>query len=381
MGESWRRLLPLRQRRHSSKRCRELGAVGALLLAGCTAAQDIDQSGYPVIPITPEVVRQLNQTALRPSPLAAPAASATDYSYRISPGDVLTLRLWDGMESPGPRDISGLAPQPFTIRVEDGGTAAFPYVGTVTVNHKTIGELRTTLGQMLAKYFHAPRFDVQLQEFHGQHVLISGAVMKPGPLDLGFEPVDVAKALDKAGGAQAYADLSDVILVHRDGKREHLDLGAFLYRADASQNRILQAGDTLLFGENHRNRIFLVGDILRPGSMYIPAGHLSLTEALHQAGGPNNETASVGSIYVIRGAIAEEALSGDATAPAEPLPADTSAITIYQLDGAPISYAMADQFMLHPRDVVFISASPITEWHRFLSQLIPSTLSASKSFN
>ncbi len=371
------------------------GIGTALILSSCTAGQRIeDNAQYPIIGITPELIAQQTKDAAIEKP-TAPAPKAEDYAYRIGPGDVLQLRLWDGIESPNPHGYSGVADQPFTIKVEEGGNASFPYIGTLNINQKTTAELRTELTEKLSKYFRAPRFEIQLQEFRSQNILVSGAVVKPGPLYLGYEPLDVAKALEKAGGPQPYADLEDALIVHPDNKREHVDLLALLYRADNAQNHTLQAGDTLLLTENHRNRVFLMGEALKTGALYIKAGRMTLTEALNDAQGPdgvinsqgpNNISATAGNVYVIRGALTEAdiayAQANGATGATTTIDQNGKPIIIYRLNtDVATSYILADQFLLKPRDVVYIAAAPITEWHRFVSQLIPSGIGVSKTIN
>ena len=38
-------------------------------------------------------------------------------------------------------------------------------------------------------------------------------------------------------------------------------------------------------------------------------------------------------------------------------------------------YALADQFALRERDIVYVSAAPITRWNRFISNILPSITS------
>ena len=47
------------------------------------------------------------------------------------------------------------------------------------------------------------------------------------------------------------------------------------------------------------NKVFVMGGILRPSTLPMRNGSLSLNEILGEAGGPNLTTANVGQIYVI----------------------------------------------------------------------------------
>ena len=350
-------------------------------LCACTPGGEMESGDYPIIPITPQLIAQMNAEKAQAAPqqLMVPLPpSAANYRYAIGPGDVLSYRLWEGMNP-----SSAEQNQPLAIKIEASGKASLPLIGEVKASGQSIEQLRADVGKKLAKYFKQPKFDLQLQEMHSSYVTISGAVMKPGMHYLTYEPLTVSQALEQAGGAQPYADLTQVTLQHKTGAREQLDGAALLYHGDASQERVLAAGDTLIVSENHRNRVFLMGEAIKPGALYIKDSRLSLTEALNDpqspaglAQGPNVQQVTIGNIYVIRGAMVEDTDGRDAATKTPP------PIMIYRLDTSqPANYAVADRFLLAPRDVIYISSSAITEWHRIISQLLPSNFGISKGVN
>ena len=50
---------------------------------------------------------------------------------------------------------------------------------------------------------------------------------------------------------------------------------------------------------------------------------------------------------------------------------------VFRLDARSASaLALAEQFELQPRDVVYVAASTLTNWHRAISQLFPGELSS-----
>ena len=364
----------------------------AATLTACTTASQIDSSEYPIFDITPTLVSQLKQQddLLAAAKVAAEAKTAQaprpqEYAYRVNSGDSFNFRLSDGFENPDIMALWGGTGQFTLILVETDGTATFPYAGKMPVKGKTIGEVREALNTALKKYFKMPHFDIQLQEQHGSHITLTGAINKPGPQYLTTEPLLISRALSNAGGPGIEADLTQAALIHADGTRETINVLGLLYSGDKTQDRILLPGDTLLLPETHRNRVFLMGDALKPGVLTIKNEKLSLTEALNElpnpntdSQGPNNITATIGDIYVIRGAVSEALAEGgpatSATAPA------ADQIKIYRLDSStPMAYAVADRFLLKPRDVIFVSAAPVTEWHRFITQLLPGNVSASVS--
>jgi polysaccharide export outer membrane protein len=86
-------------------------------------------------------------------------------------------------------------------------------------------------------------------------------------------------------------------------------------------------------------------------------GRLTLNEALGEVGGINQQSADAGQVYVVR-----QTAQGP---------------RVYRLDARPAqSLALAEQFELQARDVVYVAASRLANWHRTISQLFPGELSS-----
>jgi polysaccharide biosynthesis/export protein len=269
--------------------------------------------------------------------------------------------------------------------VESDGGATFPHAGHINVTGKTLAQTRAIVTARLSKYYRNPQFDLQVQEFHGQKITVSGAVVKPGVQTLNHESLTIKRALEMAGGPTQAGDIANAVIIHRDGSRETANLLDLFYQGDTTQDRTLFPEDTLLIPESHRNKVFMMGEVSKPSAYYITAGHLSLTEGLNEAGGLNSLTASERRIYVIRNAISPDVMDAyESGAPSDDALVENAAdnATIYQLDASnPAAFALADQFALQPRDIVYVSVAGITQWHRFISQLIPSAISYSPQIN
>lgn len=382
--------------------------IALLLLCGLLAAcgfsgreqGSAEKVGYQVVPVTPEVILQLARAQAAAPATASPPKSAavatgpsavtplaevkpTDeagaYRYRIGKGDILHIKQFVYVIAGG-SEGSGLSEVPQIdawrnyngVLVDEEGMISFPYAGRLSVEGKTLIEARKALEQKLARYFKNPQVVMEVREFRGRRAKVTGQVNTPGEQILTYEPLTVLKALQNAGGAKETADLAAAQLIRADGKRETLDLFALYHRGDASQNRVLLEGDTLQLPDNHRNKVFVMGEVKKPQTQSIQGGRLSLAEALGQAEGMNPETASKTKVYVIRGAISESLLAQPEAKPEAPLSA-----TVYQIDlSSPEAYALAGNFPLQARDVVYVSPSGITEWSRFISQVLPPAASS-----
>jgi polysaccharide export outer membrane protein len=90
------------------------------------------------------------------------------------------------------------------------------------------------------------------------------------------------------------------------------------------------------------------------------SGRLSLNEALGEAGGINPQSGDASQVYIVRRS-AEQPV-------------------IYRLDAAtPGALAMAEGFELDPKDLVYVAATPLANWHRTISQILPGALSSAVS--
>jgi len=116
----------------------------------------------------------------------------------------------------------------------------------------------------------------------------------------------------------------------------------------------LQHGDILNVLDRSQQKVFVMGEVRKPGPVEIINGHLNLSAALGEVGGVNQISANPSKIYVVRGS------SGD-----EP--------KIFHLDA---EYAtgmlLAERFTLQAQDVVFVDTAGVSQWNRVITQLLPS---------
>lgn len=104
-------------------------------------------------------------------------------------------------------------------------------------------------------------------------------------------------------------------------------------------------------------KILILGEVIAPGMVQNPGPMLSLAECLAQAGGMEKLSADSSSVYIIRGVLGE------------PKVAEIDVHTA-------IGMFQAQNIWLKRRDVVYVDSQPITDWNRFMSQLIPTVANA-----
>jgi polysaccharide export outer membrane protein len=280
------------------------------------------------------------------TPLNEPAV----YRYQLGAQDVLRITVWNHPELTNP---SGTANELSGRIINADGTFFYPYVGSVQAAGRTVQEVRDTLEKGLSGILRTPQIDVSVLQYRSQRVFVSGEVRNPGAVPITDVPVSIADAIAQTGGLGPEADLS-AVTVTRAGKTFTVDLYGLFYEGEVGRNTRLQNGDIVNIPERRYNKIFVMGEMLRTGSLQVPRGRMSLAEALSDAGGVNPLSANAGQIYVIRlGA--------------------NDRIQIFHLNAETAdAMIVADRFDMRSRDVVFVDAARVVRFARVINNLIPS---------
>jgi polysaccharide biosynthesis/export protein len=276
--------------------------------------------------------------------------------YRVGSQDVLLVTVWDHPEITLPlgqyRTDSGSG-----MVVDEGGYLYFPYIGKLKVAGSTITQVRDDLAQQLAKVLQRPQVDVKVIAYRSQKVYVGGEVRNPAVHNVTDVPFTLAEAINRAGGFLPTADDSRILLT-RGNRTWRLNFSALLASGNRIGQILLKDGDTLQVPNNQEDPVYLMGELVRPGTMPLVHGRLSLAQAISQAGGIQGATADARSIYVIR--------QGNAA----------DAVDVFHLDARnPTTMVLADRFPLNPRDIVFVDAGTLVRWNRVVSLLLP-TVSA-----
>jgi protein involved in polysaccharide export with SLBB domain len=154
----------------------------------------------------------------------------------------------------------------------------------------------------------------------------------------------VIEAIGRAGGLQTgvferntveLADLPHSFLV-RQGQRVPVDFEKLFQQGDLSQNVPLEPDDYLYFASANSNEIYVLGEVLTPGTLnFIP--NASVISAIASRGGFTRK-AFTRKVLVVRGSLSHP----------ETFVVDTStALSGKSLD-----------FKLQPKDIVFVSGKP-----------------------
>lgn len=312
-------------------------------------------------PITAELIIDLMKRAAVERPTATDSNMTTRGSmgpinpvsvpdYKVGPGDILSIIVWDHPELTTPAGQYRSADQAGTVVNEDG-TIYFPYVGTLQIAGKSTRQIREMLTQRLAKYIEKVQLDVRMTSFRSKRVYVVGEVTKPGQLEITDIPMTVLEAVNRVGGFGSEADHSRVLLT-RKGITYRVDIQAMYENGATEQNALLEHGDILNIQDRSFNKIFVLGEVQKPGSLVMTKKRSTLVEALADSGYIAQDKANPKWIYVMRidGAVPE----------------------LFHIDGSsPDSMLLADRFPLKPRDIIYVDAADVVRWNRVISNILP----------
>lgn len=284
----------------------------------------------------------------------APAAASR---YHIGPRDVLSVRVTapdiiaqfssDAMEV----DECGMIP---LLSVQNEEQSQVRAAGLTT------GELQEHLRKFYTKYKRNPQVVVKVKEYNSQPVAINGAIMRPGQFQM-RRPVRLLELLqfyaggptERNGGRIQIARMpalgecdspqTPAGTVPQAAQGEDAYEPQFLLlnltdtlKGDEAANPYLQPGDVITLPE--AKEAYVIGNVLRPGSVMLKDDKLTVTRAIAMVGGTMPDTKK-GSVRIIR----QDPGGGSQ----QEIPVDLAAIDKHK----------AEDVLLRPNDIIEVPVS------------------------
>jgi polysaccharide biosynthesis/export protein len=168
-----------------------------------------------------------------------PATLAQDQEsdlYRVNPGDVLRISVWQEPELQG------------DVIVGPDGFLSFPLVGEVRAANQTIAQIERAVRAGLQQYIQEVVVTVSLVNLNGFKIYVIGQVQNPGEFVLN-RPIDVMSGLAMARGLNEFADARGIKILRRsNGNQKALtfDYRQVLRGSNLSDNIMLEAGDVIV---------------------------------------------------------------------------------------------------------------------------------------
>lgn len=301
-----------------------------------------------VIVLTPENISSFSHNGKTHIPTRLPSQSG--WTYAVGPGDILSVIVFDHPELTLPAGPQRSAAETGFLVASDG-TITYPYIGSLQVGGRSLGQIRSTIAERLASVIPDPQVDVRVAEYNSQSVVVSGEVKTPNRQSLQSVPLSLIEAVNAAGGATDIGDLRNVT-VQRRGKTYQVDLAGFLKGGIAQNNPILRDGDIVNVPRRRAEEAYLLGEISKPDVIDLSQDSITLTQAVARRGGLELRRATSRGVLVFR--------------------AQGHKTLVFQLDtSTPTGLLLGTKFVLQPDDVVYVLRSGATRWNDTIIRLLP----------
>jgi polysaccharide export outer membrane protein len=232
-------------------------------------------------------------TAPQTTTATTPAATSDrDDRYRIGPGDVLDIRVFNkpllSRES---------------VRVNGNGMIRMPLIeDDIMAACRTEGELSKEIAHRYLKYQRNPQVDVFVKEYQSQPVAVIGAVNQPSQFKL-QRRVKLLELIALANGPSLEKAGRSVNVVHNSSSNfacpstgqvedDPVKTGLDSYKlrdtlgGDEHSNPYVQPGDIIIIPE--ADQAFVVGNVFKP--TVIPLREpVTVSRAIAMAGGPQED--------------------------------------------------------------------------------------------
>ena len=345
-----------------------MSGIGACILCGCFAAPQMrmntpeNSAEYNGIKVYLHSIEEGDFSTAAASDSASDTGnlsdlivdSLPDLEYRIGPLDMVQVVVWEHPELTSPMGQY----QPAGQKVTTDGKLFYPYAGEIQAAGLTAQELRVEITKRLSdKILNDPQVDVRVTGYNSMKAFVAGSVNKPGYVPFNEIPMTIPTAIASVGGFHEDADPAGMQLRRGDKVYNINYLDAF--KSNLPLDRMLLKPDDQLFvpalSETQKDsRVYVMGEVQKSGIVNVNQGKLSLVEALATAGGLQAINASPSSIYVIRNT-------------------SESQIDVFHLNAKnAMALAFADRFNLNAHDIVYVDASGLATWNRFISMILPS---------
>ena len=222
----------------------------------------------------------------------ASLSQSRPYNYRVGPYDTLSIIVWDHPELSSPASPSNST----ATATMPGGSTLAPSMQTAQVSTQGTGIQVNTSG-----YIYFP---------YAGNVKVSGLTVN---------------------------QIRNVL------RRK---LSKYIRKPQISVN---------IIGYQH-NQIYVMGEVVRPGTETLTNKPLTLMDAINGSGGINPTTADAHHVYVLRG--------------------NSIRFVVYWLNiSSPQAMIQAERFYLRPKDIVYVAPAGIANWNRVVAQILPTVQS------
>ncbi|MGV7222358.1 MAG: polysaccharide biosynthesis/export family protein [Nitrospinales bacterium] len=198
-----------------------------------------------------------------------PKSSQTE-SFVLGPEDKIKIQVW------GEDELTTEMP------VRPDGFISFPLIGEVKAQGRTPGQLKVEIVKRLRGYLKEPNVVIIVMEINSINVSITGEVIAPGVFKVN-RPLTLLHLFSMAKGFTEKAELKRSYVL-RNGKKLPVNIYRLVKHDDFSQNIWLRHNDVVYIHENFKDRIHVIGEVIKPTIIFYREG-MTLLDAVLLANG------------------------------------------------------------------------------------------------
>ena len=351
-----------------------LALLIASILAGCsTLPRDgpsnravvrgaTENADYAIVDLDYAAAERIKAVADQTFGSLAGAASLAPVDV-IGEGDQLAIAIYEpsgalfggGGGSDGIRSGNQTLP---AVVVDRNGNVAVPFAGPVRVSGLTTTEAAGAIRRALIGRVGNPQVSVTLATNVSNAVTVLGEVKQPGRAPLSTNADTILDVIAAAGGASRPSQ--DVEVQIRRGDQTFVaPLAAVTTRF--AENIRLQSGDQINLVYQPR-RFSSFGALGAVTQQDMPAGDLTLADALSRSGGLNDGAANARSVLIFRFERLEVAQALGLTQPATP----KGVPVVYRLNlEEGVGFFTASSFLIQPNDIIYAPRALSAEVGKF----------------
>ena len=272
-----------------------------------------------------------------------PAVAA---EYRIGVNDVLHIVVVGHPELAGTGQESQAGP--VGTRVQSDGKVYPPMVPGVPAAGHTTAEVRERLKAAFGAYLKDPQVSVEVLKFESQKFYVLGHVEQPTVLAVNGSTT-LLDGIALAGGIRETGDIEGAYVI-RSGKLLPVSLGDILLRGDTSRNVAMQHGDMVYVPDKTDWKVYVLGEVKKPGIVPMDWRGLNLADAIAAAEGLDLLNSKKSEIRIFRGGWQKP-----------------QAFTVSIED----VYRSGASIQLHPGDRIVAGTRGLATWSRTITLLTP----------
>lgn len=347
------------------------------------ALQEAASLPIPVVDVTEGVARQVTEVDRRDR-FAEVFAGIESSGYRVGPGDVLQVSIWeappaalfgsvasDSRAGSMSSQVTSLPEQ----MISHEGHITVPFTGTIVAAGKSPQQIEAEIARQLKGKANQPQIMVRVIRNATSNVTVVGEVAQSQRMPLTAKGERLLDAIAAAGGVRQPVNKVTVQLV-RGTKVASMPLDRVVQAP--ADNVLLAPGDVVTV--NFQPLSFMaLGATGKNEEINFEAQGISLAQALARAGGLQDTRADARGVFVFR---FEDPNALDADLRNGAMTPDGRAPVVYRLDlKNPASLLVAQNFPMRNKDVMYVTNAPAAELQKFMNIVTSSIFSAANLIN